>query len=137
MLVLTILGLIAGAIVIFALFVWVNEFTDRKYNHPLFDTPSAVMSVFAYWGLFMGTSWYQSALKSGADVLNGQIIFLIGLALLLYVVRINFLKYGFLLGVVSTIFQQILYVGLSYIGVFLIIGLVAVASQMKPVYNVN
>ena len=135
--VLVILGLIVIGIIIYVIIEKMNDSTYREFKYKFFDSTSYFLITVGYLGLYFGNSWYQTALNTNADTLNGIIIIVIGIILLLAQIYLNFKSTNIIYGIFGTLFQFIIFIPLSLIGIFIFIVVLMIASNTKPVYQIN
>ena len=114
-----------------------NNYTDRKYKYEFFTFESLGTYVFINAGLFFGYRWYTSAVETKGDELNGILIMSFALCLFIYVLVKNIRYSNFIVGLIITIVQVIVYLPCSIIGFFSAIYILSYFAQTKPVYNIN
>ena len=137
MLVLTIIGVIAG-IIILSLFVsWINRYTYATYYYEFFNFSNYVVTGIGYFLIYFGIDWYEKALIKNGDLLNGQLMMSIGAVLILGVFINHVKRTNFLFALVVGIFQIILYIPLAYLGAFVLLAMFAFVMDTKPVYRIN
>jgi hypothetical protein len=137
MIVLSIIGGIVGLMILSLIIMKLNEYSNTKYKYEIFNIGNFSIAFIANCALFFGNSWYQSALSTSGDLLNGQILISIGIVILLFIVYKNISNTSFEFGMPISIFQLLLY---GVASVFLVFGiLIALAwlGETKPVYNLN
>jgi len=137
MIILKLIGLVLLALLIYWLVVEINKYTYKEYDYDFFNMHNFVVTAVGYAFLYFGNRWYMSAFKANDDLLNGQILLGIGMSLIIYVIYINIKSTSIILGLFLTLFQLLLYVGLSFIAFFAIIILIAALSETKHVYVLN
>ena len=137
MVVLSIIGVVIVLFIAYKFIQYSNIHSLKKYNYEIFNTMTFFWSVIGYLALFFGYSWYGDALQNHTDILNGELVFGIGVILLCSVVYVNVnrtsLFYGLLMSIVTGAFYL---VATPFILAVIVIG-VAYFSQTKPVFNVN
>jgi uncharacterized membrane protein YuzA (DUF378 family) len=79
----------------------------------------------------------MNALNKHGDILNGQILMVIGVSLLLWTIYTNIKNTGLLTGVIFTFIQQIIYLVVGAAGIFILFLLFAMYAQAKPVYRID
>lgn len=137
MIVLGILGFIAVALLVYWLVIRINEHSEQKYSYEFFNMVNFVVTSIGYAFLYLGSRWYKSALESNGDLLNGLILVAVGTLLLGYVFYMNIKRTTLLFWLFVTLFQLLLYVGLSVVAFLALIMLLAALAETKPVYNLN
>jgi len=137
MTVLFILGLIAVAVALFMMVSWINASSQRDYNYEFFNIGSFIIIAIGYGLVWYGWTWFNEAVDTGGDILNGQILVGIGVMFVAGVflnnIRNTSLEFGFLAG----IFQLVLFLPLSVAAAFAFIVAAAWMAETKPVYNIN
>lgn len=137
MLVIKLIGFILIALLIYWIMIEINRYSYKQYKYDFFNMQNFVSTAIGYILLYFGNRWYASALKSGGDLLNGQIIIGIGTLFIFYVVYLNIKKTSFIFGLFFTGFQLLLYIGLSFIAFLVLVIGAAALSETKPVYVLN
>jgi len=137
MTVLAILGLAVGAYLLYLSAVKFNEYTQKQYRYVFFEMNSFLAIGISYGLLFFGNSWYETALGKGEDTLNGIILMVIAVIIILAMIVKNFYETDFTIGLFGTLFQLSLYVLCTIVGAFVLLVLFAIATQTRPVYNLN
>jgi len=84
MTVLIILGSIVVAFLIYLLIQKMNAYTKRVYNYKFFGWKSYLITSFSYALICSGIYFYDKASVTNGDLLNGQILFVLGAAGLLW-----------------------------------------------------
>lgn len=137
MTVLTIIGILLAAFIVYVLVDMFNDYTYKKYKYEFFAVESFIAIAISYALLFFGNKWYSSALISAGDTLNGIILISLSIIILLVIIYKNFKQTSFFIGLVGTIFQMAVYVVLTIVGIFALFIMLAFLAQTKPVYNLN
>lgn len=137
MTVLTILGLLLAIAVVIAVITMVNEYSIKKYHYQFFNWGNLVVVSLGYLSIFYGDSWYDRALKSSGDVLNGQLLIAIGVIMVVGMFIYHIRRTGFFFGVFFSIVQFVIYLPTSFLAFFALIILLAWLSDTKPVINLN
>ena len=137
MLVLKIILFLSFIALIFFILNKINEFTYKKYKYEFFTLEylfafTCILGL-AYWGY----DWYNEALKSDGDILNGILIMVISSASYLFVLINNISKSSLFFGLIITILQTIVFLPFSFIVVIVIFLALLFLSGTRPVYNVN
>ena len=137
MLVLSIIGIIIGLILL-ALFIQAsNGYSVKLYGYEIFNIESFIISVLGYLAIFFGNSWYMDALKEQGDLLNGEILMVIGGVFLLSVIYLNIKNTSFIYGLVMSIVTEVVYAAATPIVVLVLLMAVSFFAETKPVYNIN
>lgn len=143
MLVLKIIGGIVTIIAVIVAMLTFDNHCQEKFKYKFFTIISLVISAAGVLISYAGYSWYDSAVKSGGDILNGIIILSIGLIILTSLIYYNFKRTNLLYGVCGSAVQISVFGGIAYIGAFfflLFIGLsifVKIFGNIKPVWIIN
>lgn len=141
MLVLKVLGVIAIIIGIISVVGILNQKCMEKFQVPLFSKGSASATFIAAICLFAGLLWYQEALKSKGDTLNGIVLLVLGGIITIGILISSYRKTDIIFGTLAAVIHIFLLVLMTYIGVPLliiyIIGTLILIFSSKPVYVVN
>lgn len=137
MTVLTILGVLAGAFALLVLVARINNYSYRKYKYDIFNWGNFSVSAIGYVAIFFGNNWFHQELAHHGDILNGQLLVLIGLLFIAGVVYSNIKKSSFIFGIIISILQQIVYAPLSVVALFGVIVVIAALFETRPVYRIN
>lgn len=141
MLVLKILGVIAIIIGIISVVGILNQKCMEKFQVPLFSKGTAGGIFIAAICLFAGMLWYQEALKSKGDTLNGIVLLALGGIITIGILISSYRKTDIIFGTLAAVIHIFLLVLMTYIGVPLfiiyIIGTLILIFSSKPVYVVN
>lgn len=137
MLILTLIGWFIAAFVIYTLILWFNQYTYDHVQYEFFTKEHTIAMVVSYALIFFGSSWMQTALKNNDDWLNGAIIMSFGVIILLGVIINNFKKTPKLYAIAGSLAQLIFYIPITMGAVIIVALMMGVASQTKPVYNLN
>ena len=116
---------------------WLNKYTWKKYSFKIFHKSSFGVSIVGYIFVYLGYISYENALKTSGDLLNGMVIIFIGIGLILYVVNQNIQRSSLFIGLVLSLLQGAVYIFVGYIGIYYLIMMIIIASQIRPVYVVN
>jgi len=138
MLVLKIIGVIALLIGIYALVEKVKEITYRDYKYESFEVPIASVVSIGYYLLYFGWKFYESAQESHGDILNGIILMIIGAALvsLMFLAALKQMQFSFM-GFIYALFEFIIYIPVALVGLFILLILIAIVSDTRPVWVLN
>lgn len=79
----------------------------------------------------------MDAAKVDGDILNGILLFSFGVILLITRLVLNIKIAKFFLGVLFTIVQFIIFMPMALGGLIVLMIILLLATQIKPVYNVN
>ncbi|WP_443862928.1 hypothetical protein [Fusobacterium ulcerans] len=141
MLVLKVLGVIAIIIGIISVVGILNQKCMEKFQVPLFSKGTAGGIFIAAICLFAGMLWYQEALKSKGDTLNGIVLLALGGIITIGILISSYRKTDIIFGTLAAVIHIFLLVLMTYIGVPLfiiyIIGTLILIFSSKPVYVVN
>lgn len=140
-LVLQIIGILLilaiGGVVIYAFELFVSE----NYGHKFFTAQSFTLSVLGFCTILAGVAWYESAVKSNSDLLNGMLVTIIGAGLISYVIFRNIKRTGWAVGLIGSAGQIALFSVAAYIGFWLfflwLVLQILVHIGAQPVYVVN
>jgi len=114
-----------------------NNYTYGKYKYEFFQIKSLCHTSISYALLYFGNNSYQDAVLKNGDILNGQLLVLFGLIGLITLIAINLSKTGFIIGVIGSIFQLLIYSVIAVFGFVVSICLLGFFAQTKPVFNIN
>ncbi len=134
MVVLTILGLLIAAAIGWLIITKINQYTTKKFNYQIFDGGTLVLVTIAYALIYFGFDFYQSALKNGGDILNGQLMIAIGVILIVLDIWINIKNTNFEEGVVLSIIQLLFYVVGAAAIAFLVVIAIGIAGGGRNGY---
>ncbi|QOY53205.1 hypothetical protein [Candidatus Sulfurimonas baltica] len=137
MLVITIIGFIVAIITVYSLVLWVNEYSVKRYRYEFFNFSNYLATAIGYGMIYFGEGWYREALANNQDILNGQVLIVIGFLLVVLVIYSNIKNTSFIFGVVMTVIQLALYAVLAVVGFYVLLAAMAFFSQTKPVYSIN
>ena len=87
--------------------------------------------------LFFGYDLYSDVAKVDGDILNGILIFAFGVILLAIRLVLNIKIAKFFLGVLFTIIQFFIFIPIALGGFVILMVILLIATQIKPVFNVN
>ncbi len=137
MLVLKIIGVIVALVIANFIIDKFNQYTNKKYRYEFIDWGSYFIVAISYAFIFFGERAYTNAYISNGDILNGQLLVGIGIIGLIFMSYINIKSTNLLMGILGSLFQFTIYIGLAIIGAVILFIASAVFSQTKPVYNLN
>lgn len=137
MVVLSIIGVLFAAGLLYSFITYVNEYSFKKYSYEVFNWTTYFLCIVGYVMIYFGYDLYQVAVEKHQDVLNGKLLIIIGIMFVLNVVSQNMVKTSKLFGLGISIVQLVLYIPLALVGVFAVLVMFAYFSQTKPVYNIN
>lgn len=133
----TVLIIIGAGIAIYGsvLFIaWMNKFTTAVYRYEFFNKKSLTLTTIGYISLYFGYQWYLKAFKTDGDLLNGQLLLLVGALFILYIIWENIMATGWIAGILFSCIQLFLYVGISALLVMLIVSVAAAANRDRNGY---
>lgn len=137
MIVLTIIGVVLAALFVYIFIISINEFTLKRFNYEFFSWGNYVATGFGYGFLIFGFNWYERVYISGVgDLLNGQILLLLGLLIILIVIYINIKNTTLFLGLLLSFIQLLIYVVLVAMGLIVLFFIMAFFAQARPVYKI-
>jgi hypothetical protein len=87
--------------------------------------------------IFFGYKWYEEALKINKDVLNGEVLIVLGFIILISIIYINIKKTKIIFGLFMSFLQLVLYIPLSLIAIIIVLAVFAYFSNAKPVYRID
>ena len=137
MTVLTILGILVLAALLYVLVLFINKFTEQKYEYTFFNITNFALVTIGYTFIYFGNSWYKSALSTNADLLNGELIMVFGVMFVLSALIYNVKKTSLFAGIGLTLFQYMIYLPLAYLSFLALLVAIGFAAQTKPVYTIN
>jgi hypothetical protein len=137
MLVLKIIGVALALFLLYKLVMKINEYTNKKYSHIFFDEITTGVYIAIYAAIYLGYQWYLNALETSNDPLNGLVVISIGILTFICILIYNIKRTKFLFGLVFTFIQAVLLIPFCLIGVLMILGLLALALDAKPVYHID
>lgn len=137
MFILTLIGLVVTAFLVYGFIEWFNSYTQAKAQHQFFTMEYSVAMVISYLLIFFGNGNMQSALKDHGDALNGALIMAIGVMILIGVIVNNFKHAPMKLAIMGTVLQLVLYIPIAIGAVIIAAAILAWLSETKPVYNIN
>ena len=141
MIVLSIIGGILGLAFVYWMVEKINELSYRVNKYEYFSATTAGFVVVGYYLLFFGYAVYTKAARVvDGDILNGILLMIIGGVLMGMIVISNFIntpKENIFITLFFTTIQLVVYVGLAYVSIFIILLAVAALAQTKPVYVLN
>ena len=137
MTVLIIMGLLLVVITIGVIIAMINGYSEKKFDYEFFNWANFAITSVGYCAIFFGNNWYEKALSSGGDILNGQILIAIGIIIVLWMFINNIRRTDFIFGTIIGVLQLIIYIPASVVCLLGVIMLLAWASETKPVVNLN
>ena len=141
MVVLSIIGVILGLMFLYWVVEKINEVSYRENRYEYFTATTAVSVVVGYYFLYFGYTSYEAASRAvHGDILNGILLMIIGTVFVAAIVISNFIntpKHNIGITLLFTSIQLVIYVGVAYVSIFLILAAVGVLRQTKPVYVLN
>ncbi|MCL4431869.1 MAG: hypothetical protein M1300_06075 [Epsilonproteobacteria bacterium] len=137
MFILSLIGLIAAGLLLYVFIKWFNGYTQEKVRYEFFTEEHTVAMVLSYGMMFFGNQWFQNASTANGDTLNGAVVMIIGAIILISVIVNNFNKAPQKIALIGTVAQLILYIPIAIAAAFIVLMIIAVATQTKPTYNLN
>ncbi len=122
---------IYGAVLLMA---EMNKYTIATYRYAFFNKKNFIIATIGYILLYVGYQWYIKALAMHEDLLNGQLLLVVGTLFLLYLVWENIMETGWIVGILFSCIQLIIYVGFSTLAVMLIIAAISAANNRNGYY---
>lgn len=136
MMVLTIIGLILAALIVYMFVVWFNGYTKAKVNYEFFSNEHTIGYVLGYLIVYIGNNLMKNRWLD--DPLNGAIIMGIGVVIIMMIMINNYVQTkNKFLALAGSIAQAVVYLPVAVVGFFVAIAIVAFFSQVKPVYSIN
>ena len=137
MTVLKIIGVFLFVGLIYFFITKINSFSYKKYKYGFFSNELFFLYCLIYALLFFGYDLYMDAAKVDGDILNGILIFAFGVILFTIRLVLNIKIAKFFLGLFFTIVQFIIFMPIALGGLIILMVILLIATQIKPVYNVN
>jgi hypothetical protein len=137
MTVLKIIGIFLFIGLIYFFIIKINSFSYKKYKYDFFSNELFFLYCLIYALLFFGYDLYIDAAKVDGDILNEILLFAFGVILLAIRLVLNIKIAKFFLGLFFTIVQFIIFIPIALGGLIVLIVILLIATQIKPVYNVN
>lgn len=135
--VLSILGTLILLLIIYFIIKYINQYTNRIYNYKFFNITNLSFISISYILIFFGYKWYEEALKINKDVLNGEVLIVLGFIILISIIYINIKKTKIIFGLFMSFLQLVLYIPLSLIAIIIVLAVFAYFSNAKPVYRID
>jgi len=137
MLILSIIGIIVGIVLIYGFIIEVNRYTEKTYSYEFFNFANYGISAAGYVLIYYGYHWYEKALNTDQDILNGIILVGIGIILIGVVLYFNIKNTSIKLSILFSPIQQVLYAVFALFGLLAIVLMIAYFAQTKPVFNIR
>jgi hypothetical protein len=137
MTVLKIIGVFLFVGLIYFFITKINSFSYKNYKYGFFSSELFFLYCLIYALLFFGYDLYMDAAKVDGDILNGILLFTFGVILLAIRLVLNIKIAKFFLGLFFTIVQFIVFIPIALGGLIILMVILLIATQIKPVYNVN
>lgn len=118
MTVLIILGLIILILVTYLIAKEINKYTNDIYGYKFFEWRSYLIVSFSYILISSGIYFYNKAINSNGDLLNGQILIALGVIGLIWTLVDNIRHTKIHIAILGTILQLLIYSVLVFIGIF-------------------
>lgn len=135
--VLSIIGIIVGLILVASFVKYTNGYSQRVYNYEIFNKENFVISLLGYVAIYFGNYSYMEALKVHGDLLNGELLVVLGVLFFLAVLYRNIKFTSFLYGFGMTLVTELLYVAAVPVALFILFCIMMFLADTKPVYCVN
>ena len=137
MTVLKIIGVFLFVGLIYFFITKINSFSYKNYKYGFFSSELFFLYCLIYALLFFGNDLYMDAAKVDGDILNGILLFTFGVILLAIRLVLNIKIAKFFFGVLFTIIQFFIFIPIALGGLVILMIILLIASQIKPVFNVN
>lgn len=135
MFMLTVLGILLVATMIYWFIEWFNAYAQKEGNYRFFSSEHTMAFVAAYLIIFFGYRLMENHWMG--DALSGGIILVIGISILIFTILNNFKSTKRSLAIKGTVAQLILYIPIAAVGLLILVAAFAFLSQTKPVYSIN
>ncbi|MBU3014038.1 hypothetical protein KO488_04660 [Poseidonibacter lekithochrous] len=109
MVVLLVLGVVTFYIFVLFLMIKTNRYTNIKRGKEFFHGKYLFVYFISFTLIYYGYEWYEEAIESNGDILNGIILIILAAILLVLVIIRNIKSSNFIFGITITIVQIILY----------------------------
>lgn len=135
MFILSLIGIVITALIIYWLIEEINKETYKNEKYRFFTTEHTIGFVTSYIIMLVGflamkDNWLN-------DWINGAVIMLVGIGILVLIIHNNFTHTSRSLAIQGSIVQVILYIPIAIAGIVVLFIAYAIFSQTKPVYNIN
>lgn len=137
MLILSIIGIIVGIVLIYGFIIEVNRYTEKTYSYEFFNFANYGISAAGYVLIYYGYNWYEKALNTDQDILNGIILIGIGIILIGFVLYSNIKNTSIKLSILFSPIQQVLYAVFALFGLLAIVLMITYFAQAKPVFDIR
>ena len=137
MVVLSIIGVIIGLILVTLLVKASNEHSSKVYKYKIFNYENFILSILGYFASYFGYEWYLKAIKQNTDILNGELLMVIGVLFFLAAIYANIKNTSLLYGLLMSIVTELVYAAAAPVVFYALIMAIAFFSKTKPVYNIN
>ena len=137
MTVLYILGVVAVISFLYWGIIKLDSMVEEKFKYTFFDTGVFVIAFVSNLLLYFGNSWYKEALKKSGDLLNGELLMAFGGIGLLLVIFLNIRSTNYIVGIIGSAIQLILFAVATFFGVLALIIIGAFLMGTRPVYVLN
>jgi len=137
MAVLEIIGILVGMFLIYMLYKDLNEYSIRKYRYEFYSVANLMQIIIGDWIIYFGRSVYLMAVEEHGDVLNGQLLIFIGVAVISLVLYKNFRYVSFFTALILSILQLLISIPLAVGTFFILLIAIAALAETKPVYVLN
>ena len=139
MMVLTMIGLVIAGFVVYGFMEWFNGYTQKEASYTFFSEEHSMAFIPSYLMILFGHGWWSDNYYNTphGDWLNGAIVMGLGIIILILTLVNNFKKTPKRIAIIGSIAQLFLYIPFTIVAIIAIVAAMAVASQIKPVYNLN
>lgn len=137
MTVILITALIVFVIVTYQIITKLNEIMEYKFNYKFFTKKNLGIYTLIYIGLYFGYDLFQEAVTNHGDTLNGIFIMFFSISTFIYILVKNVRNTDSIWGVLLTFTQAMVYLPLSVLAIFFVIGIFVAYAQMRPVYIIK
>lgn len=135
--VLIFIGTIIAILLVWLFVVYVNKYTENKYNYEFFNMTNYGFIAIGYVLIYFGKGWYTSAMLAQQDLLNGQLLMGFGAMLILGAFYYNIKNTSLVFGIGLTVVQCVIYLPLAILAVIAVVAMFSYFAETKLVYNVN
>lgn len=130
-------ALIVFVIVTYQIITKLNEIMEYKFNYKFFTKKNLAIYTLIYIGLYFGYDLFQEAVANHGDTLNGILIMFFSISTFIYILVKNVRNTDSIWGVLLTFTQAMVYLPLSVLAIFVVIGIFVAYAQMRPVYIIK
>jgi hypothetical protein len=138
--VLTILGIVVGAVLLLAALLRFEQHAVRRYGHQFFTRGAFAAAAIAVGCIVGGRHWWLASRADGGP-LNGLLLIVAGAIVAVAMIARNLRRTGIVMGACGSLLQVAVFGAIGYFGLIaLAIGFLCVllvAGGTKPVWVVN